>query len=159
MILLYYWVLSCIIAPAVAPKNRTGTGFLLGLLLGPFGILIAILLRPDTTEEDQANLNQKLADLNAFIDGKATTGLMLNYRDARMIESVGEGSPAELAGIRSGDRLISINGKMCDGDIEHTVLSIVGEPEDVIRLKIYRNTKTTFIKGETKTFEVYVTLS
>ena len=159
MILFLFLFLCCIIAAAVAPKNRAGTGFLLGLLLGPFGILIAILLRPDTTEEDQANLNRKLTDLNSFIDGKATTGLMLNCNDARSIMTVHKGSPAELVGIRSGDRLIAINGKMCDGDIESTILSIVGEPGDIVRLKIYRNTETTFTKGEKKTFEVDVVLA
>ena len=157
--LFFLWIISPVIAAAAAREGRRGCGFLLGFLLGPIGIIIAVLLPADTTDRDYESLCRDLADLNLFISDKATSGIMLNVRDARIIEAVTEGSPAWNVGVRGGDRLISVNNVMCDGNIRNTVLSIVGNAGDTVHLKLYRNTETTFFKGEKRVINVDIVLA
>lgn len=46
MEIFFFWLLCAIVAAVIGGRrNRTGTGFFLGVLFGPFGILFALLLK------------------------------------------------------------------------------------------------------------------
>jgi membrane-associated protease RseP (regulator of RpoE activity) len=59
------------------------------------------------------------------------------------VEDVTEGSPAERAGLRVGDRVIGINGRALDTNIASTEAYIYGRPGDQVELTVLR-------PGETK---------
>jgi hypothetical protein len=58
------------------------------------------------------------------------------------IAQVYENSPAELAGIQNGDRLVAIDGRAPAGPIEQVVKQIVGPAGSVVKLTVVRGAET-----------------
>ena len=50
------------------------------------------------------------------------------------VEDVVEGSPAERAGLRAGDRIIGVNGRPLDTDIGSDEAYVHGRPGDPVEL-------------------------
>jgi len=63
----------------------------------------------------------------------------LNEDASTEIKLVERGRPAEDAGLRPGDAIISINQIPVGGDVEYTVYLIDNSPYEEIRVEIYRN--------------------
>jgi uncharacterized membrane protein YeaQ/YmgE (transglycosylase-associated protein family) len=49
-LLLIFAVVCAFLANSVAPSDKKNLGFILGLVLGPIGVLVAVLLRPNTED-------------------------------------------------------------------------------------------------------------
>ena len=54
------------------------------------------------------------------------------------VEDVEEGSPAERAGLKVGDRIIAVNGRALDSDIGSTEAYVRGRPGDRVELTVER---------------------
>jgi carboxyl-terminal processing protease len=82
------------------------------------------------TEEDLAN---------AF----GGVGIQVEQRDGYIaVVAPIAGSPAERAGIRPGDRLVKINGKVLDSpSVDKTVKLVRGEPDTEVTLTVFRPSK------------------
>jgi phosphoserine phosphatase RsbU/P len=57
---------------------------------------------------------------------------------SQSVEDVAEGSPAERAGLRAGDRVIAINGRALDTDIASTEAYTRGRPGDPVEITVER---------------------
>jgi sigma-B regulation protein RsbU (phosphoserine phosphatase) len=57
---------------------------------------------------------------------------------SQSVEDVEEGSPAERAGLRFGDRIIAVNGRALDSDIGSTEAYVRGRPGDRVELTVGR---------------------
>ena len=57
---------------------------------------------------------------------------------SQAVEDVTEGSPAERAGLRAGDRIIGVNGRALDTDITSTEAYVRGQPGDPVELTVER---------------------
>jgi len=61
MSLLVLWIFLPILGAAVLSRyNKAGTGFLLGLFLGPIGVLIAVLIRSDASKKEEKKRHNEL---------------------------------------------------------------------------------------------------
>jgi hypothetical protein len=71
MELLIFWVLCSILGAAMLGRyNKAGTGFLLGAILGPFGLLFALLIRSnENKKEDQRSHDQQMKAIEALTAG------------------------------------------------------------------------------------------
>ena len=57
---------------------------------------------------------------------------------SQSVEDVAEGSPAERAGLRAGDRVIAVNGRALDTDIASTEAYTRGRPGDPVEITVER---------------------
>src|SRR5271167_2899149 len=57
---------------------------------------------------------------------------------SQSVEDVAEGSPAERAGLRVGDRIIGVNGRALDTDIGSDEAYVLGRPGDPVELTVER---------------------
>jgi predicted metalloprotease with PDZ domain len=108
--------------------------FCLGAAFGPIGIVMALLLPSDTTESK----SRQVDDLNALTKNHGKIGLMLSPDDPQTICSVPINSPAFIAGVRSGDRLVMIDGTICNDDYKNTALKLVGPAGSIVKLTVRR---------------------
>lgn len=119
------------------------------LMLGALATLVGVLLtifgkkRP---ERDRAPLEAEgsraeMDDLSALIADRGKTGLTISTADGRTVVGVSRGSSAEAAGILVGDRLIAINGELCEGSYKLIVLKLAGEPGTIVRVSVRRGDK------------------
>lgn len=132
-------ILCAIIGMALASeKGRSGAGFLLGLILGPIGIVIALLL-PAAASGKSHNLDSAaIADLNAITQSKGRVGLKISASDHRTITEVSPNSSASNAGIKIGDRLVMIDEALCEGDFRSVMLRLVGEKGTTVKISVRR---------------------
>lgn len=65
MELFFVWILFAILGAAMLSRyNRAGTGLLLGLLLGPFGLLFALVIRSgESKKEEQKRHEEQLQEI------------------------------------------------------------------------------------------------
>ena len=70
MIWVLLW-LACIIVSAaiLGSHNKAGTGFLLGLLFGPVGVLLAFVLARDATKKEERERHREQMELLAMASG------------------------------------------------------------------------------------------
>ncbi len=61
---------------------------------------------------------------------------------SQSVDDVEEGSPAERAGLRVGDRVIGINGRALDTDIASNVAYLHGRPGDPVELTVERSSES-----------------
>ena len=61
----FLWLLSSILGAAILSRhNKAGTGFLLGAILGPIGLLFALVIRSgESKKEEQKRHNEQMAAL------------------------------------------------------------------------------------------------
>ena len=129
-------IICAIIGKVVGSKKGRGdAGLVLGFLLGPIGIVIALLL---PIIADSKMINAEIADLTALTKERGKVGIGIDPKDGRTIVSVEDKSSAKEAGILVGDRIISIDGVLCEGDYKAVVLKIVGDKGSVVRLTVRR---------------------
>jgi phosphoserine phosphatase RsbU/P len=57
---------------------------------------------------------------------------------SQLVEDVTEGSPAERAGLRVGDRIVAVNGRALDTDIGSSEAYVRGRPGDPVELTVER---------------------
>lgn len=89
---------------------------------------------------DGGNLDStELDDIRALISSKGKTGLLVDANDARTIKSVVIDSPAYVAGIRTNDRIIMIDGDFCNDDIRDVATKLAGDVGTTVNLTIRRN--------------------
>lgn len=133
------WIICAFVGAKLAgEKGRSTTGFWLGLLFGPIGIIIALLLSPiGSLAASQAD-SEELNDLNALVKNKGKTGIVLSVSDGRTILSVIDGSIAEASGIRANDRIITIDGCLINGDYRDNALKLVGEAGTAVSITVRR---------------------
>jgi hypothetical protein len=69
------WLLSSILSAAVLSRyNKAGTGFLLGLFLGPFGLLFALVMRSgESKKEDQKRHDEQMIAMAELKSGQEST--------------------------------------------------------------------------------------
>jgi len=54
MEIFFLWLLSSILGAAILSRyNKAGTGFLLGALLGPLGLLFAVVMRSSSSKKEE----------------------------------------------------------------------------------------------------------
>lgn len=80
----------------------------------------------------------EMYDLKALLANKGKTGLVIDTNDGRTILGTSPGSPAETAGLLAGDRLITIDGELCQGDYKAIALRLAGAPGSFVKLSIRR---------------------
>ena len=80
----------------------------------------------------------EMHDLKALLANKGKTGLIIDTNDGRTILGTSPGSPAEIAGLLAGDRLITIDGELCQGDYKAIALRLAGSPGSFVKLSIRR---------------------
>ncbi len=69
IIILFVSALVCgVLGQMVAPRDKKNTGGILGFLLGPLGVLIAALLKPETTVAAVATHPQSTSSPSRFPD-------------------------------------------------------------------------------------------
>jgi hypothetical protein len=122
---------SLVGARLAGERGRTLSGFFLGLLFGPIGIITALMLPPGPTWE-------ALADLHALCRERGKVGIDIDPVDACTITCVASGTPAHSAGVQPGDRLIMIDGVPCAGDYRSMVLQLVGDHNTSVRIRVRR---------------------
>lgn len=68
MELVIFWILCGILGAAMLSSyNKAGTGFLLGLLLGPLGLLFALVVRSNAkSEEEKKKHEEQMEAMNAL---------------------------------------------------------------------------------------------
>lgn len=119
--------------------GRREAGFFLGLLFGPIGIIMALLLPPRRSGKQKAIVDSETAaDFAALTASQGKTGLSFSLADGRTVQAVDPGSAADGAGILPGDRLLLIDGQLCEGDYWATLSRIVGEPGTSVCLAVRR---------------------
>src|ERR1700674_2543558 len=62
---------------------------------------------------------------------------------SQSVEDVAEGSPAEHAGLRVGDRIIGVNGRRLDADVASGEAYARGRPGDSVELTVVRDSEPT----------------
>lgn len=70
---------------------------------------------------------EEIIDLDVLLAGKGRTGISLSADDPRVVGAVYDGSPADLAGVRPGDRLIQIDGRFVEGNLRENVMQLCGD--------------------------------
>jgi predicted metalloprotease with PDZ domain len=78
------------------------------------------------------------ADFSAFVKGQGKVGISINSQDGRTIESVSANSAAAETGVMVGDRMIAIEGELCEGDYRAVVLRLVGAPGTLVSITVRR---------------------
>lgn len=127
------WLVWAVIGYVLAAeRGRGAAGFLLSLVFGPLGIIMALMLPPGVDDA-------LLADLDALTVDKGKIGVLLDHKDASLIAHVIDDSPAHGAGIQSGDRLIMIDGIPCSRDYRTAVLQVVGDRGTPVKVRVRRN--------------------
>ncbi|KAK3530262.1 hypothetical protein QTP86_022408, partial [Hemibagrus guttatus] len=87
-------------------------------------------------EMDERNLRPRLCYLTK---GERGYGFHLHGErgsGAQFIRRIEAGSPAELAGLRSGDRVVEVNGENVENDLHHQVVQKIMEVENRTRLLV-----------------------
>ena len=139
LIVIFVCLVCGLIGNAVASdKGRSSAGFWLGFLLGPLGIIIALLLSPLPKKADTVAIAAEIADIAALIKNRGKIGVGISPKDGRTIMTVQDGSSAHAAGIKVGDRVVMIDGALCEGTYQSTVLRISGEAGTKVRLSLRR---------------------
>ncbi len=69
------WLLCSILGAAILSRyNKAGTGFLLGLILGPLGLLLALVMRSgESKKEEQRRHDEQIKALADLKTTEATT--------------------------------------------------------------------------------------
>lgn len=118
-------------------KGRSLSGFWLGLVFGPIGIVIALLLPP--IAEVHPHIDEQLAaDFVALTKNEGKIGVGVSQTDGRTITNPTIGSPADRAGIKADDRLVMIDNQMCEGDYRDVIMRIIGEAGTKVKLTVRR---------------------
>lgn len=116
------------------------------LMLGGLTTLIGIILtifgekrpHPQNKAIKEEASRAEMEDLKAIIADKGKTGLIISTADGRTVISTSSGSSAEAEGILAGDRLIAINGELCQGDYKSVALKLAGDPGTTVRVSVRR---------------------
>ena len=72
LIILMNIVFAFIGAMLLGGSNRAGTGFILGLLFGPIGLIIAMVMRSNTNKEIEAEMHQEQLDAISHLNAQKT---------------------------------------------------------------------------------------
>ena len=78
------------------------------------------------------------ADFNAWVKAQGKVGITVNSQDGRTIESVSANSAAAEAGVMQGDRIVAIEGELCEVDYRAVVSRLVGAPGTAVRITARR---------------------
>lgn len=90
------------------------------------------------TNADNRDLINSTAELNALIANLGKVGIGISVEDGRTITSVITGSSAHENGIQVGDRIVSIDGALCEGDYRSIILQLVGEYGSQVKVRTLR---------------------
>jgi len=123
----------------VGRRKRPGRcRFLARFIFGPIGIVIALLL-PGIKTMDFVAKSAELADLNALIKNKGKVGIGVSPKDGRTVVTVADGLSAQKSGAQVGDRIITIDGNLCEGDYKAVALRLVGTVGSTVQVSIRRD--------------------
>lgn len=70
MEIFFVWLMCSILSAAILSRdNKAGTGFLLGAILGPFGVLFAMVIRSGESKKEEQKKHDE--QMKAMVDLKA----------------------------------------------------------------------------------------
>jgi regulator of sigma E protease len=124
---------------------------------------LAVVTNPDKEVPVMVERSGEIMNFNVKITtkGKDDAGYLgVNPAVRTLVASVSPGSPAEKAGLKKGDVVISVNGHSVVKGVEQCVDLIQNAEEDTVTLNIVRNGENQDIsidpnvRGETKTIGV-----
>ena len=104
-------------------------------------------LDPHSTYVSAKDVESSMQELKGSFSGIGVQYMI--YEDTVRIVRIIEGGPAEEAGLRAGDRIVTINGKTFVGkaiDNEKVMKSLKGEKGSVVHLGIRRNGAKGLVK-------------
>uniref|UniRef100_A0A8D3ABW4 Regulator of G protein signaling 12a n=1 Tax=Scophthalmus maximus TaxID=52904 RepID=A0A8D3ABW4_SCOMX len=89
-------------------------------------------------------------DLNALgelrgveiIRGRAGYGFTIAGQRPCVLSGILEGSPADVVGLKQGDRIMAINGTDVSADLHETVVQLIGSCKEPLRLVVHADSRT-----------------
>lgn len=142
LVLIQAFIMGAFCAFVAGEKNRSqASWFLLGFLTSVAALLALIALPAIKQNDGEIDDQELLDDLNVIVSDMGKTGITLSTSDARTITSVRHGSPANLAGVQQGDRLVMIDGEFLFGESDYRsiILRLVGSPGTSVTLTVRRD--------------------
>src|SRR5450830_578538 len=75
--IIFFWMLCPILGAAILSRyNKAGTGFFLGVILGPFGVLFALVIRSsESKNEDQRRHDEQMQIMSDLKTSQKSTKL------------------------------------------------------------------------------------
>jgi len=129
-------------------KLRTAKLAAYGSIAFPAGAMVAAPLAPpstpDTTESKTESVRAKRKATAEATEtpkkpaGRGWLGVYLDPTDGITVESLADGSPAEGAGLKAGDRIVKVAGKEI-GSTEDLLAALEGKAGDDVAIVVMRN--------------------
>lgn len=79
-LLLIFAVVCAFLANSVAPADKKNLGFIMGLVLGPIGVLVAVLLRPSTEDATPSRPMNRVVKFGLILAVVVVVLAFMSYR-------------------------------------------------------------------------------
>ncbi|MCO7469485.1 PDZ domain-containing protein [Stenotrophomonas maltophilia] len=117
----------------------------LGAILIGMVMWIAGRKRPASASSNSTDVRvygtEEIKDIEVLLSGKARTGIVLRSDDPKTVAYVAPKSPASLAGVVAGDRLIEIDGLFPTTDLRENSVLLAGDDGSEVAIKLRRGSQ------------------
>ncbi|WP_423173829.1 PDZ domain-containing protein [Stenotrophomonas maltophilia] len=117
----------------------------LGAILIGMVMWIAGRKKPASSGSNAADVRvygaEEIKDIEVLLSGKARTGIVLRSDDPKAVAYVAPKSPASLAGVIAGDRLIEIDGLFPTTDLRENSVLLAGDDGSEVAIKLRRGSE------------------